>query len=121
MTERLPDLKFYHWILLGAGLLLIGWLGFSLYSPSTSQPAAAETLPERPASVVMEVRGMYCASCERNVRRSMSHLDGVEQVAINLEQEEVRIWIAESVELDDETLQQTITQAGYEPGEIRRP
>jgi copper chaperone CopZ len=121
MTRHLSNLKFYHWILAGAGLLLIGWLGVSFFAQSPSGPAAAEVLPERPATVVMEVRGMYSASCEQNVYRSLSELAGVEHVEIRLEDEEAKIWLADNAQIEDETLKERITQTGYEPEEIRRP
>lgn len=120
MTRFLGNLRFYHWMLAGAAVLVIGWLGVSFVAPSSSEPAATEALPERPPAIVMEVNGMYCSNCGSNVERSLRRLNGVEQVAVHLEEGEAKIWVEAPETLGDTLLQQTVTEAGYEPGTIRR-
>lgn len=115
-----PKANLYQWILAGAAVGLMGWLGFSLFVGGSSQSSIADALPERSASIVVEVRGMYCASCELNVHRSLSEMEGIEHVEVRLDEEEARIWTAENTDLDDEMLRETIARAGYEPGDIRR-
>lgn len=121
MNRRLLGLKLYQWIVAATGLVLLGWLGLSMFPRGSSEPGTVEAAPDRPASIVMDVRGMYCASCERNVERSLGDLEGVEAVAVDLTREEVKIWTDASIDLADQTLEETVTEAGYEPGGIRRP
>lgn len=61
---------------------------------------------------VLTVTGMSCNGCEENVETALKNLGGVTRVDADHESDTVEVVIDASV--DDETLQSTIEQAGYD-------
>lgn len=84
MKGQLSNLALWHWMLAGAGLLLLVGLGVALGPEAGSGPPATKAVPASPASIVMEVKGMYCSGCAQTVEEKLSGLSGVKNVRANL-------------------------------------
>ena len=62
-------------------------------------------------TVTYTVPGIHCAHCEMSIREEVSEVEGVEDVAVDLETKVVTI---HGRELDDAALRAAIVEAGYE-------
>jgi Cu+-exporting ATPase len=62
-------------------------------------------------AVVLDVRGMTCASCVRRVERALSRVEGVETATVNFATETARITTPESFPVD--SLIRAVEKAGY--------
>lgn len=63
---------------------------------------------------VWQVLDIECEGCVRSIHRALDDVDGVQQVAVDLLQKTVRV-LYDSAQVDAETLQQLIEQAGFSP------
>jgi len=63
--------------------------------------------------VVLNVAGMSCSHCEKAVKDALGALDGVEEVAVNLENGHVDVRYEET-KLPLETLVEVIEEQGYD-------
>ena len=81
----------------------------TLQVPQTQQaPEAQETTKE----TFLPIEGMTCASCVRRVEKSLSKLEGVESVAVNLASEQAKVRYNPSVVGRDQ-FRQAVEKAGY--------
>ena len=62
-------------------------------------------------SVTYEVPAIHCAHCAMSIREEVSEVDGVDEVAVDLETKVVTV---RGHELDDAALRAAIAEAGYE-------
>jgi copper chaperone len=62
-------------------------------------------------TVVFTVPGIHCAHCAMSIREEVSEVDGVEDVAVDLDTKLVTI---RGRPLDDAALRAAIAEAGYE-------
>lgn len=67
--------------------------------------------------IVLDIRGMTCASCVRRVERALSRVEGVDAASVNFATETARISGAPTVALD--ALVAAVEKAGYEAEEHR--
>lgn len=65
----------------------------------------------------MTIEGMMCAHCTGRVQKALEEIEGVESVAMSLEEKSAEVILAREVE--DDVLKAAVTQAGYEVVEIR--
>ena len=59
-----------------------------------------------------DVQGMSCAACSSRIEKSVSQLDGVEQVSVNLLTNHMQVNYDES-KLDDQKIIDCVVKAGY--------
>ena len=62
-------------------------------------------------TVAYSVPAIHCAHCAMSIREEVSEVDGVEDVAVDLDAKTVTI---QGLELDDVALRAAIVEAGYE-------
>ncbi|MGH3127475.1 MAG: heavy-metal-associated domain-containing protein [Gaiellaceae bacterium] len=62
-------------------------------------------------SVTYEVPAIHCAHCAMSIREEVSEVEGVDDVAVDLE---TKIVTVTGSDLDDGALRAAITEAGYE-------
>jgi copper chaperone CopZ len=62
-------------------------------------------------SVTYSVPAIHCAHCAMSIREEVSEVEGVDDVAVDLETKVVTIT---GLELDDAALRAAIVEAGYE-------
>ena len=62
-------------------------------------------------SVTYEVPAIHCAHCAMSIREEVSEVDGVDEVAVDLDTKVVTV---RGHELDDAALRAAIAEAGYE-------
>jgi len=60
----------------------------------------------------LKVEGMTCGHCKMRVEKALNAVKGVENATVNLEAKEVTINISEDI--NDQTLIDAVTDAGYE-------
>ena len=60
----------------------------------------------------MIIEGMMCTHCTGRVEKALSAIDGVEAVEMSLEGKSATLTL--SKEVDNQTLTDAVTQAGYE-------
>ena len=63
-------------------------------------------------TVTYSVPVIHCAHCAMSIREEVSEVDGVEDVAVDLD---TRIVTVQGLELADSALRAAIVEAGYEP------
>ena len=63
-------------------------------------------------AVVFTVPGIHCAHCAMSIREEVSEVEGVEDVAVDLDTKLVTV---SGHELDDTALRAAIEEAGYAP------
>lgn len=80
--------------------------GFSL-------PAAAETIE-------VGVNGLVCAFCATGIENSFKDQSGVESVKVDLDNKLVTLKTRPEMTIDDRSIKETITDAGYNVTSIRR-
>lgn len=61
---------------------------------------------------LLKVQGMSCGHCEARVKNTLSEIDGVNQVIVNLEEGTVEVDYEDRVSL--ETIKEAIDEAGYD-------
>jgi copper chaperone len=62
-------------------------------------------------SVTYEVPAIHCAHCAMSIREEVSEVEGVDEVAVDLDTKVVTV---SGHDLDDSALRAAITEAGYE-------
>ena len=60
----------------------------------------------------MIIEGMMCTHCTGRVEKALSAIDGVDKVEMSLEGKSAALTL--SKEVDDQTLTNAVTEAGYE-------
>jgi copper chaperone CopZ len=80
---------------------------------SASVFGAEETVLE------IDINGMTCAFCVYSLEKELGKLSEVEEVLISLKSNKARLTLKEGAQIDSDTLQEVVLQAGYTPGEVR--
>ena len=65
----------------------------------------------------LSVEGMMCQNCVKHVTRALESIPGASQVNVDLETQKATVCVPESV--NDNTVKDAITEAGYEVIEIK--
>jgi copper chaperone CopZ len=83
--------------------------------PGASQPAtAASTAPPADTQrVVLGVKGMYCASCERTVTAMLRRTPGVLRANVNVDRAEATV-VYDSARTSPAKLVEVVTTLGYD-------
>ncbi|MGM9900137.1 MAG: heavy-metal-associated domain-containing protein [Bacilli bacterium] len=66
---------------------------------------------------VISIEGMHCQNCEKRVFNTLSNLDNVKKVKVNLKKKEAIIEVDETI--DDETIVKSIASIGFEVTNIK--
>ncbi len=70
-------------------------------------------------SVEISIEGMSCMSCVANVRKTLSDLDGINEVKVSLENKSVTLqYNPNNISLDK--IKQTIDKIGYKAGTVKK-
>ncbi len=80
---------------------------------SASVFGADETILE------IDIDGMTCPFCVYSLEKELGKLSEVEEVLISLKSNKARLTLKEGAQIDSDTLQEVVLQAGYTPGEVR--
>ncbi len=67
----------------------------------------------------IDINGMTCAFCVYSLEKELGKLSEVEEVLISLKSNKARLTLKEGAQIDSDTLQEVVLQAGYTPGEVR--
>ncbi|MBI1425674.1 MAG: hypothetical protein GC149_19775 [Gammaproteobacteria bacterium] len=67
----------------------------------------------------IDISGMECKFCAHNIKKSLSKLDGVKEVSVDLDKGVATIIMAPGKQANVEQLRKQITQAGFTPGDVR--
>lgn len=86
---------------------------------ASAQQSSAQTTPIA-ADVVVAVNGLVCDFCAQAIDRSFRRRAQVNNVSVDLTAKLVSIDFRPNQNLDDATLRDIITRAGYTVTEIRR-
>ena len=62
-------------------------------------------------TVVYSVPAIHCAHCAMSIREELSEVEGVDDVAVDLD---TKVVIVRGTDLDDAALRAAIVEAGYE-------
>ena len=62
---------------------------------------------------VLQVEGMMCAHCQMHVQKALAAVDGVQDVAVDLEKKQATVSLVK--EVPDAALMNAVTEAGYTP------
>jgi copper chaperone CopZ len=71
-------------------------------------------------TIEVEVNGLVCAFCAQGIEKSMKKLPATDDVFVSLDDRLVAVALKDGQDIDDTTLKQTITDAGYSAVQIRR-
>lgn len=104
----------------GLGLALAVGLALAA-SPALGQEEPEETAQAQQARTIqMKVLGLSCPFCAYGVEQKVKKLDGVEDLNVELESGIATITLAEGADISNETLRQTVDEAGFEAAAIVR-
>lgn len=87
---------------------------------ATAQAQGSSRAAPIAADVVVEVNGLVCDFCAQSIDRSFRRRAEVNDVRVDLTTKLVTIDFRANQNLDDTTLRQIITNAGYTVVEVRR-
>ncbi len=71
-------------------------------------------------TIEMDVNGLVCAFCAQGIEKTLRGFPATADVFVSLENRIVAIELAEGADLDEATLRQAITDAGYTVVAVRR-
>ena len=87
--------------------------------PAAAQQRPAQTAPFA-ADVVVSVNGLVCDFCAQAIERSFRRRAEVSAVHVDLTEKVVSIEFRANQSLDDDTIRDIITRAGYTVTNVRR-
>ena len=67
--------------------------------------------------LTVEVQGMDCEGCARNVMNALKSVKGVSRVEVSLEKKRATVWV-ESDKAREEKVRSAIRKAGYLVGDV---
>ena len=67
----------------------------------------------------IDISGMECKFCAHYIKKSLSELDGVKQVTVDLDKGIASIVMVPGKQANIEQFRKQITQAGFTPGDVR--
>lgn len=70
--------------------------------------------------IKVKVNGMVCAFCAQGVKKTFKKNDAVEKIDVDLEQKVVTIDLKKGKTLNDDVVQKSITDAGFNVEKIER-
>lgn len=104
---------------------LMALVVFGLVLPASiaAQEARAEAMQEveqDARTIEVEILGMSCPFCAYGVEQKLKRLDGVEDLEVELKTGITTLSLADGADISNETLKETVEEAGFKVAEIRR-
>lgn len=88
---------------------------------ATSPNAIAENGgPTGGRTIEMRVDGLVCAFCAQGVSKKLAAQPSIEDVFVDLERGLVAVALRTGLDINDETLRETLTAAGYSLRQVER-
>jgi copper chaperone CopZ len=81
---------------------------------------AAFSLPASARNLLINVNGMVCSFCAQGIQKKLTAQEAVGAVDVNLAAHVVKVELKEGKDLDDQTVTQILTDAGYSVSKIER-
>lgn len=75
---------------------------------------------DEPRAIEMKVDGLVCAFCAQGITKKLGKMDATSDVLVSLENGVVAVALKPGKDLDDQTLRNTLTDAGYSLKSIER-
>ncbi|MBW6457960.1 MAG: permease [FCB group bacterium] len=106
------------WLMIGSAVILSALILYSLINKMIMKfggknlPAASCEMPDKgpEKELLVHIKGMTCSHCVANVEKSLSSLDGVIKVVVDLTEGSARV----SGQVETKQITETIKQLGYE-------
>lgn len=92
----------------------------ALVAPVAAPAQQAGDAPPEPRQIEVEILGMSCPFCAYGVEQKLKRLDGVEELDVQLTTGIATLELAEGADVSNETLEETVKDAGFEVAAIRR-
>ena len=70
--------------------------------------------------VAIEVDGLACPFCAYGLEKNLKQIEGVESIAINIDEGSVLLGIADGIQISESVVIEKIKAAGFTPGTIKR-
>ena len=67
----------------------------------------------------IDISGMSCKFCVRNIEKNLLKLDGIKQTTVNLDKGIARIVMTSGKQGDIQKIKELILKAGFTPGDVR--
>ena len=67
----------------------------------------------------VDISGMSCKFCVRNIEKNLLKLDGIKQTTVNLDKGIARIVMTSGKQGDIQKIKGLILKAGFTPGDVR--
>ena len=67
----------------------------------------------------VDISGMSCKFCVRNIEKNLLKLDGIKQTTVNLDKGIARIVMTSGKQGDIQKVKELILKAGFTPGDVR--
>lgn len=78
------------------------------------------SLPVFAKELRISVNGMVCSFCAQGIHKKLTSQESVKAVDVNLNDHVVKVELKDGKELDDKTITQILTDAGYSVSKIER-
>lgn len=88
-----------------------------VFAVLVSFSAVAESVPR---TIELQVNGLVCAFCAQGISKKLGRMEATEEVLVSLEKGLVAVALKPGKEIDDATLRETLTDAGYSVQAIHR-
>jgi len=92
----------------------------ALVTPVVAPAQEVEDAAPEPRKIEVEILGMSCPFCAYGVEQKLKRLEGVEDLEVELKTGVATLTLAEGVDVSNETLRETVKDAGFEVAAIRR-
>lgn len=96
-------------------LLILLFIGLG----AMTMKAQADTSPLK-GKVTIEVDGLACPFCAYGLEKNLQEIDGVEGIAINIDEGSVLLTIAAGKQILENIVLEKIKDAGFTPGIIKK-
>jgi copper chaperone CopZ len=78
------------------------------------------SLAAQAKTIEMDVNGLVCAFCAQGIEKTLKGFAATDGVLVNLEHRLVAVALKDGADIDDATMRQALTEAGYTVVSIRR-
>ena len=93
---------------------------FKIFTFTIFSLVVAWSSPSKASPVYVDVNGLVCDFCARALEKVFGRQEAVLDIDVNLDSKIITINFKEGQDLDDEIIQELITDSGYNVEDIRR-
>lgn len=97
-------------------IAIIGLVGMLLLGAVLATSVRTQEAPDHPEvapDVVVHVEGMACQLCARSMRKAVGEIEGVSNVEVLLDEQEVHVTLEENTSPSEEEFEDAVTKAGF--------